>query len=370
MQFIDLKAQYRKLKLDIDARIQAVLDHGQFILGPEVAELEARLALRTGAKHCITCASGTDALLLALMALSIGPGDEVVTSPFTFFATGEMIALLGAVPVFVDIDPETYNIDPAKLEAAITPRTKAIMPISLYGQCADFDTINEIAAKHSLPVIEDAAQSFGGTYKGRQSGNLSTIGCTSFFPSKPLGCYGDGGACFTSDDALATRMMELRNHGQSRRYHHTGIGINGRLDTIQAAVLLGKLPVFDEELAARQKAAAAYNSLLEDVARTPVVRAGCTSAYAQYTIEVDDRDAVQQALQQAGIPTAVHYPVPLHLQPVFASMNLPEGSFPLSERAGKRVLSLPMHPYLEQEQLERIAKEVRQAVANSATVTK
>jgi len=370
MQFIDLKAQYRKLKLDIDARIQAVLDHGQYILGPEVAELETHLAARTGAKHCISCASGTDALLLALLALGIGADDEVITTPFTFFATGEMIALPGAVPVFVDIDPETYNIDPARIEAAITSRTKAIMPISLYGQCADFDPINEIAARYNLPVIEDAAQSFGGTYKGRESGNLSTIGCTSFFPSKPLGCYGDGGACFTSDDALAARMMELRNHGQSRRYHHTSIGINGRLDTIQAAVLLGKLAVFDEELAGRQNAAVAYNQLLADVVKTPVVREGYTSAYAQYTVEVDDRDMVQQALQQAGIPTAVHYPVPLHLQPAFASMNLPEGSFPFSEQAGKRVISLPMHPYLESDQISRIAAEVRQAVANHATVTK
>jgi UDP-2-acetamido-2-deoxy-ribo-hexuluronate aminotransferase len=370
MQFIDLKTQYRKLKQDIDARIQAVLDHGQYILGPEVAELEARLAARTEAKHCISCASGTDALLLALMALGIGAGDEVVTAPFTFFATGEMIALLGAVPVFVDIDPATYNIDPAKIEAAITPRTKAIMPISLYGQCADFDAINAIAARHNLPVIEDAAQSFGGTYKGRESCNLSTIACTSFFPSKPLGCYGDGGACFTNDDVLAERMMELRNHGQSRRYHHTSVGLNGRLDTIQAAVLLGKLQVFDEELKARRQAAESYQALLGDVVQTPVLHDGYTSAYAQYTIEVEDRDRVQQMLQQAGIPTAIHYPVPLHLQPAFASMNLPEGSFPISERAGRRVLSLPMHPYLEQSQIERIAEAVRQTVANHATVTK
>ena len=347
-----------------------MLDHGQYILGPEVAELESRLAARTGSKHCISCASGTDALLLAMMALGIGHGDEVITSPFTFFATGEMIALLGAVPVFVDIDPETYNIDPAKIEAAITPRTKAIMPVSLYGQCADFDPINEIAAKHGLAVIEDAAQSFGGTYKGRESGNLSTIGCTSFFPSKPLGCYGDGGALFTNDDELARRMLEMRNHGQDRRYHHTSIGINGRLDTIQAAILLAKLDVFDEELAARQQAAATYNKLLQDAVQTPVVRDGYTSPYAQYTIEVDDRDAVQQALQQAGIPTAVHYPVPLHLQPVFASMNLREGSFPHSERAGKRVLSLPMHPYLEASQIYEIATAVRHAVASVTTVTK
>ena len=370
MQFIDLKAQYRKLKSDIDTRIQTVLDHGQYILGPEVAELESRLAARTGSKHCISCASGTDALLMAMMALGIGRGDEVVTSPFTFFATGEMIALLGAVPVFVDIDPGTYNIDPAKIESAITPRTKAIMPVSLYGQCADFDPINEIAARHGIAVIEDAAQSFGGTYKDRESGNLSTIGCTSFFPSKPLGCYGDGGALFTDDDELARSIQELRNHGQDRRYHHVSIGINGRLDTIQAAILLAKLEVFDEELAARQRAAEAYNNLLQDTVQTPVVRDGYTSAWAQYTIEVDDRDAVQQALQQAGIPTAVHYPVPLHLQPVFAHLNLREGAYPHSERAGKRVLSLPMHPYLDPNQITRVGDAVRQAVANVTTVTK
>jgi UDP-2-acetamido-2-deoxy-ribo-hexuluronate aminotransferase len=365
MQFIDLKAQYSKLKGEIDSRIQTVLDHGQYILGPEVAELEGRLAARTGARHCIGCASGTDALLLAMMALGIGRSDEVITAPFTFFATGEMIALLGATPVFVDIDPETYNIDPAKIEAAITLRTKAIMPVSLYGQCADFDPINAIAAKHGLAVIEDAAQSFGGTYKGRESGNLSTIGCTSFFPSKPLGCYGDGGACFTSDDELGRRMLELRNHGQDRRYHHTSIGLNGRLDTIQAAILLAKLDVFDEELAARQKAAATYTEFLKDTVQTPVVREGYTSPFAQYTIEVDERDLVQQGLQQAGIPTAVHYPVPLHLQPVFAGMNLGEGSFPHSERAGKRVLSLPMHPYLPHDQIVQITHGVRQAVSGT-----
>jgi UDP-2-acetamido-2-deoxy-ribo-hexuluronate aminotransferase len=365
MQFVDLKAQYRRLKKNIDARIQAVLDHGQYILGPEVTELETQLAARTGSKHCMSCASGTDALLLAMMALGIGAGDEVITAPFTFFATGEMIALLGAVPVFVDIDPEIYNIDPAKIEAAITPRTRAIMPIALYGHCADMDAINAIASKHNLAVIEDAAQSFGATYKGRQSCNLSTIGCTSFFPSKPLGCYGDGGACFTNDDDLARRMFEMRNHGQDRRYHHVSIGINGRLDTIQAAVLLAKLEVFDDELTARQKAADTYNHLLEGVVKTPVVRDGYTSPYAQYTIEVDVRDALEQALKQAGIPTAVHYPVPLHLQPVFAGMNLSEGSFPNAEKAGERVLSLPMHPYLEEKQIEHIAEEIRKVVVRA-----
>jgi UDP-2-acetamido-2-deoxy-ribo-hexuluronate aminotransferase len=255
LPFIDLKAQYRDLKTEIDARIHAVLDHGQYILGPEVAELEARLAKRVGVKHCISCSSGTDALLLALMVLDIGPGDEIVTSPFSFFATGEVVALLGATPVFVDIEPDSYNIDPKLIEAAITPKTRAIMPVSLYGQPAEMDAINAIAAAHNLPVIEDAAQSFGSLYKGRHSCGLSTIGCTSFFPSKPLGCYGDGGACFTDDDALALKMHQLRNHGQQARYQHTAVGINGRLDTLQAAILLAKLDVFDRELIARDEVA-------------------------------------------------------------------------------------------------------------------
>lgn len=362
MDFIDLKAQYRHLKPRIDARIQTVLDHGQYILGPEVKELESRLAERIGAKYAIACASGTDALLVAMMALGIGPGDEVVTSPFTFFATGEMIALLGATPVFADIDPVTWNLDPSKIESVLTSRTRAIMPVSLYGQCCDMDAINAVAARHNLAVIEDAAQSFGALYKGRHSGSLSTIGCTSFFPSKPLGCYGDGGACFTSDDALATAMLEIRNHGQDRRYHHTRIGINGRLDTLQAAILLAKLEVFDEELTARSEAADHYASLLKDVVQIPRLLPGYTSPWAQYTIEVDGRDQVQSAMQQAGIPTAVHYPVPLHLQPIFSHLGLKKGSFPYSERAGERVLSLPMHPYLAPSAIERVAEAVKSAV--------
>ncbi|MBV8437034.1 MAG: DegT/DnrJ/EryC1/StrS family aminotransferase [Silvibacterium sp.] len=362
MQFVDLKTQYRRLKSSIDARIQTVLDHGQYILGPEVHELEERLAARIGAKYCIGCASGTDALLLALMALGIGPGDEVVTSPFTFIATGEMIALLGAKPVFAEIDPATWNLDPAKIEAAITPRTRAIMPVSLYGQPAEMDAINAIAVRHKLPVIEDAAQSFGALYFGRHSGNLSTIGCTSFFPSKPLGCYGDGGACFTNDDGLATAMLELRNHGQDRRYHHTRIGINGRLDTIQAAVLLAKLDVFDNELLARAEAANRYTSLLKDAVQTPKLAPNRTTAWAQYTIEVDDRDTVEAALREAGIPTAVHYPVALHQQPIFASLEYGPGSFPHAEQAARRVLSLPMHPYLTPPDILRVAEAVKSCV--------
>lgn len=366
MEFVDLKAQYRHLKSSIDARIQAVLDHGQYILGPEVRDLEERLAARTGAKYCISCSSGTDALLLALMALDIQSGDEVITAPFTFFATGEMIALLGAVPVFADIDPATYNLDAAQIEATITPRTRAIMPVSLYGQPADMDAINAVAERHNLAVIEDAAQSFGALYKGRHSGNLSTIGCTSFFPSKPLGCYGDGGACFTNDDVLATAMFELRNHGQDRRYHHTRIGINGRMDTIQAAVLLAKLEVFDDELLARNEAADRYDALLKGVVRTPTVAAHATSAWAQYTVEVDDRESVEKAMRDAGIPTAVHYPTALHLQPVFSDLSRQRGwatgSFPKSESAASRVLSLPMHPYQTPADAARVCNTLQEAL--------
>jgi UDP-2-acetamido-2-deoxy-ribo-hexuluronate aminotransferase len=376
MQFVDLKSQYRAIQADVDARIHAVLEHGQYILGPEVGELERRLAERVGVRHCISCSSGTDALLLALMALDIEPGDEVITTPFTFFATGEMIALLGAVPVMVDIEPDTYNIDPALIEAAITPRTRAIMPVSLYGQPAAMDEINAIAARHGLPVVEDAAQSFGATYTGRAqggkaraSGGLSTIGCTSFFPSKPLGGYGDGGACFTDDDALALSMQQLRNHGQVQRYQHAKIGINGRLDTLQAAILLAKLEVFDAELAARDRAAKAYSAALSGTVRTPVVREGNTSAWAQYTLGVDDRDAFVAALQSEGVPTAVHYPVPMHQQPVFAGRGSAvvtrAGSLPVAEGAGKRVVSLPMHPYLTDEDIEYVARAVSRALQPS-----
>lgn len=362
MDFIDLKTQYRRLEASVEARMRAVLEHGQYILGPEVGELEAQLATRVGAKHCVSCASGTDALLMAMMALGIKAGDEVITSPFTFFATGEMIALLGAVPVLVDIEPVGYNLDASKIEAAITPRTRAIMPVSLYGQCAEMDAINAIAARHKLAVIEDAAQSFGALYHGRASGNLSTVGCTSFFPSKPLGCYGDGGACFTNDDALARTLLEVRNHGQDRRYHHVRLGINGRLDTLQAAVLLAKLEVFDDELVQRNRAAERYAEQLKGVAHTPQLLPNRTSAWAQYTIEVEDRDAVQKTLQAQGIPTAVHYPEPLHLQPVFAGLGQGQGSFPVAERAGKRVLSLPMHPYLKPETIDEVSAAVKAAV--------
>ena len=373
MEFVDLKAQYRRRKAHIDARIAAVLEHGRFILGPEVGELEERLAARTETRHCIGCASGTDALLMALMALGIGPGDEVITTPFTFFATGEMITMVGARPVFVDIDPVTYNIDPALIEEAVTSRTKAILPVSLYGQPAEMDAINEIADGHGLAVIEDAAQSFGAVYKGRHSGSLSTMGCTSFFPSKPLGCYGDGGACFTNDDDLAGALRELRNHGQSARYRHTRIGINGRLDTLQAAVLLAKLEIFDEELTARAEVADKYTALLHHAVQTPRILPDRSSAWAQYTIEVPERAAVEEALQAAEIPTAVHYPLPLHLQSVYAELAADSawkrGSLPVAEAAAERVLSLPMHPYLEPAQVEQIAEAVKVAVRGPVGVS-
>jgi UDP-2-acetamido-2-deoxy-ribo-hexuluronate aminotransferase len=366
MEFVDLKSQYAVLKTTINERIHTVIEHGQFIMGPEVAELEEKLAERTGSRFCIGCASGTDALLIALMALGVGPGDEVITTPFTFVATAETIALLGARPVFVDIDPRSYNFDPKLLDQAITPRTRAIVPVSLFGQCADLDPINALASERGIPVVEDAAQSFGATYKGRQSCNLSTIGCTSFFPSKPLGCYGDGGACFTNDGELAARMRQIRVHGQDRRYHHALVGINGRLDTIQAAVVLAKLEAFDAEIAARVRMAASYNEQLSDVVTVPYVDPHNTCVYAQYTIQTDDRQALQDALNADGIPTAVHYPVPLHLQPAFVVPETTAGSFPRAEAAAHRVLSLPAHPYLSDSDQMKVVEIVRQAVSSAA----
>ena len=342
MEFIDLKTQYQELKASINSRIERVLEHGQYIMGPEVRELEDRLAAYTGATHCITVASGTEALLISLMALGIKAGDEVITTPFTFVATAEVIALLGATPVFVDIEPDTCNIDAGQIEAAITPKTRAIMPVSLYGQPADLDEINAIAAKFGLPVIEDAAQSFGAEYKGRKSCNLSTIGCTSFFPSKPLGCYGDGGAIFTSDDALAKAMREIRVHGQERRYHHTRIGVGGRMDTLQCAILLAKLERFDREVQRRTAIGEQYNRLMDqaDIHRVRQ-RADRSSAFAQYTVFVDDRTQVQDILEQAGIPTAVHYPVPLNEQPAYRKIcrGMPT---PAARTAAQWVVSLPM----------------------------
>jgi UDP-2-acetamido-2-deoxy-ribo-hexuluronate aminotransferase len=362
MQFIDLSKQYGKINTDVNQRILNVLNHSQYILGPEVKELETQLAAYAGVKHCIGVANGTDALLISLMALNIQPGDEVITSPFTFIANAEMIALLKAKPVFVDIDPHTYNIDANKIEAAITPKTKCIMPVSLYGQCADMDTINTIAAQYHLHVIEDAAQSFGATYKGKKSTNLSHLACTSFFPSKPLGCYGDGGACFTNDDELAKNIRQIRVHGQEKRYHHPVLGMNSRLDTLQAAILLAKLNIFDQEVKARATLGAHYSKLFDSQVKTMQVAAGNTCVYAQYTIEVSHRDKVQNYLNTQGIPTAVHYPLPLHLQPVFQAYLGTKSHLPNAEHAANHVLSLPMHPYLSTEEQAFVAKHVIAAV--------
>jgi UDP-2-acetamido-2-deoxy-ribo-hexuluronate aminotransferase len=362
MDFIDIRTQLQRIRPEVDRRIARVLDHGQYIMGPEVAELEAALAARTGARHCIAVSSGTDSLLIALMALGVGADDEVITTPFSFIATSEVIALLGARSVFVDIDPRTYNLDPALLEAAITPRTRAIMPVALYGQCADMTAIGAVAARHGLPVIEDAAQSFGATHHGRQSCALSAIGSTSFFPSKPLGCYGDGGALFTDDDALDKAMREIRSHGQDRRYHHPRIGINGRIDTLQAAVLLAKLEIFPAELHRRAGLAARYDELLRHSLPglvTPYIEPGNTSVYAQYTVRVAERERVVAALAARGVPTAVHYPLCLHRQPCLAR---PEEHYPHAERASAEVLSLPMSAYLTEVQQDEVVGALVAAV--------
>ena len=377
IEFIDLKTQQARIKGEIDAAIARVLAHGQYILGPEVAELEEKLQQYTGAKHCITVANGTDALQIAQMALGIGPGDEVITPGFNYIATAETAALLGAKPVYVDVCPRTYNLDPALLEAAITPATRAIIPVSLYGQCADYDAINAIAAKHDITVIEDAAQSFGATYKGRKSCNLTTISCTSFFPSKPLGCYGDGGAIFTSDDELAKVMRQIARHGQDRRYHHIRVGVNSRLDTLQAAILLPKLAILDEEIAQRQQVAGRYTQLISSLQEVdpvsslrsaeggaaiqlPHVEPHNQSAWAQYTIQVAGREQVQERLKAAGIPTAVHYPIPLNKQPAVADAH---AHLPVGDAVAQKVTSLPMHPGLDAATQGRIAAALQKACA-------
>ncbi|HWL27975.1 MAG TPA: DegT/DnrJ/EryC1/StrS family aminotransferase [Burkholderiaceae bacterium] len=360
IDFVDLKTQQTRIKDQIDAGIQRVLAHGQYILGPEVAELEEKLAAFAGVQHCITCANGTDALQIAQMALGIGPGDEVITPSFTYIATAETVALLGAKPVYVDIDPRTYNLNPSLIEAAITPRTKAIIPVSLYGQCADMDAINAIAGKHGIPVIEDAAQSFGARYKDRHSCNLSTIACASFFPSKPLGCYGDGGALFTNDPELAKVLRQIARHGQDRRYHHIRVGVNSRIDTLQAAILLPKLEILNEEIALRQQVAESYNDLLSNagIDTIPYIESHNTSAYAQYTIRVTDRERIQEKLRREGIPTAVHYPIPLNKQPAVAHHAAP---VPVGDEVATQVISLPMHPYLSRQHQQLVVTALRNA---------
>lgn len=364
LDFIDLKSQYAALRDNVNARIQRVLDHGQYIMGPEVREMEERLAALTGAKHCISVASGTEALLIALMAIGLKPGDEVVTTPFTFAATAETIVLLGGVPVFVDIEPGTCNIDASRIEAAITARTRAIMPVGLYGQIADMDEINAIATRHGhLAVIEDAAQSFGALYRGRRSCNLSTIGCTSFFPSKPLGCYGDGGAMFTNDDALAQACREIRVHGQSKRYTHTRLGVGGRMDTLQCAVVLAKLDRFAWELERRAAIGDRYRAALAgiDGVRLLEVKPDRDCVWAQYTVFVEARAQVQEHLSANGVPTAVHYPRPLDRQPAYAAYAAADGC-PNSARAADRVLSLPMSADLTVAQQDHVVAALRAAV--------
>ena len=363
--FVDLAKQQAELREEIDARISAVLAHGQYIMGPEVAEMEAELARKTGAEHCISVGSGTDALLISLMALGIGRGDEVILPAFTFAATAEVVLLVGATPVLVDIEADTCNIDVGLIEAAITDRTRAIMPVSLYGQPADMEAINAIAATRGIAVIEDAAQSFGAEYQGSKSGALSQVGCISFFPSKPLGCYGDGGAIFTEDAALAQACREIRVHGQSGRYLHTRLGLGGRMDTLQCAIVLAKLKRFDWEIARRLEIGERYNRLFDERGIERVQqRPDRTSVFAQYTIFVDHRDAVQARLKAAGIPTAVHYPSPLSEQPAYRG-QCRHGPLPNSDRASERVLSLPMHPDLEEAIQDRIVEAVANAIGAS-----
>lgn len=368
MQFIDLKAQHARIAESIDQRIAAVLTHGQYIMGPEVVEFEEALAAFTGSKHCIGVANGTDALQIALMALGVGPGDEVITPAFSFISAAEVIVLLGAKPVFVDIDPATYICTSKQIEAVITERTKAIIPVDLFGLCADYDAINAVAEAHNITVIEDAAQSMGATYKGRRACSLSRIATTSFFPSKPLGGYGDGGACFTDDDNLADIMRSIRVHGQAERYHHPRIGVNGRLDTLQAAILLTKLEIFDEEIKLRSRAATTYRQLfdVQSGRNLPIVQPpqlkDYSSVYAQYTLRVPNRSEVIKRVNAAGVPTAVHYPVSLNRQSAFEGSNVKVEGFPESERAAAEVLSIPMHPYLDEATQSAVVDAVTAAV--------
>lgn len=347
IDFANLNRQYLRYKDEIDEAIQGVIESSAFIMGDDVYALEEELKIYIGAKHAITCSSGTDALLLAMMALDLQPGDEVITTPFTFIATAETIAFLGAVPVFVDIDEDTYNIDASRIEEKITSKTKIIMPVSLYGQPADMDEINEIAKRHSLKVIEDAAQSFGAEYKGKKSCNLSDIGCTSFFPAKPLGCFGDGGAVFTNDDAMAEKIRSLRIHGQTKRYYHKYIGMGGRMDTIQAAVLRVKLRHYEEDLKKREKVAKTYTQSIH----VPALKGDRRSAWAQFSLRVNNRDEIQARLKAEGIPTAVHYPKPLHLQECFQYLGYKPGDFPIAEKVSGEIMSLPMNPDLSQDEL-------------------
>lgn len=360
INFIDLQGQYRKYKNEIDEQIAQTLESSAYIGGQKVALLEENLARFSGAKHAIACSNGSSAIFVSLLALGIGRGDEVITSPFTFFATAEMIALTGAKPVFVDIDEKTYNIDPSLIQAAITPKTRAIMPVSLFGQIADMKRINQIAAKHGLTVIEDAAQSFGAKQEGARSCSLSKLATTSFFPAKPLGCYGDGGAIFTSDDELAQKIKILLNHGSKERYFHSAIGINGRLDAIQAGVLNVKLKYFEGEIARRQEIAARYDQNLKNVV-TPFVESGNTSVWAQYCIRVKDRARMLEICAQKGVPTGVYYPLPLHLQEVFRDLGYKKGDFAVSERVSEDIMALPMSAFLSEQEQDYVIEVINNA---------
>ncbi len=357
IDFANLQYQYKLYKDEIDEAIDEVLEKSNYIMGEEVAILENNLEKFTGAQYAITCSSGTDALVLAMMALDIQPGDEIITTPFTFIATAETIAFLGAVPVFVDIDEKTYNIDPSKLEENISSKTKAIIPVSLYGQPAEMDVIQSIATKHNLKVIVDGAQSFGSTYKGKTDSNLGDISTTSFFPAKPLGCFGDGGAVFTNNEELATKMKSLRVHGQSKRYHHKYIGMGGRMDTLQCAIVNIKLKHYKKDLALRQEVAEKYTKVLQDKDIVlPFIDKNTTSVFAQYSIRVKERDKLQTKLKEKGIPTAVHYPMPLHLQECFEYLNYTKGDFPIAEQISQEIMSLPMNPYISDDEIAYITK--------------
>jgi UDP-2-acetamido-2-deoxy-ribo-hexuluronate aminotransferase len=358
LEFIDLKTQLKSIESKVQNRINDVLKHGRFINGPEVAQFEQYLSDYVGVKHSIGCANGTDALTIALEALGIGAGDEVISTPFTFFATGETVAMSGAKLVLADIDPETYNIDASKIEEKITDKTKAIIPVSLYGQMSDMESIMKLSEKYNIPVIEDAAQSFGAEMNGKKSCSIATISTTSFFPAKPLGCYGDGGALFTNNDNLATAIKEIRNHGQSKRYTHTKLGFNSRLDTLQAAILIEKLAIFPGEVEKRQAVAMRYDEFLRGKLKVTKVADGFKSVYAQYTIEVDNRETFQNNMKEHGIPTAVHYPIPIHHQPIFKDLGYADVIMPLADEASKRVVSLPMHPYLSHEDQDKVIDAV------------
>jgi len=359
IDFANLQLQYQMYKEELDEAIHAVLDKSNYIMGKEVQVLEENLQIFTGAKHAITCSSGTDALLLAMMALDIQPEDEIITTPFTFIATAETIAFLKAKPIFVDINEKTYNIDYSKIEAKITNKTKAIMPVSLYGQPADMDGIQAIADKHNLKVIVDGAQSFGSTFHGKTDSNFGDISTTSFFPAKPLGCFGDGGAVFTNDDTLAKKIKMLRAHGQNKRYHHKYIGMGGRMDTLQCAIVDVKLKYYAKDLALRQEVASKYTEALKNKDLIlPFVEERTTSAWAQYSIRVKNRDEIQARLKEQGIPAAVHYPMPLHLQECFSYLGYKEGDFSIAEEVSDEILSLPMNPYLGDDEIEYICNRL------------